>query len=285
VHDNNRFKTFYRRPGNPDPPTVDHELHLFSRDTDEKLRTIDHAGVVRIVGYEGESVGGIQFDTYPQAGQYLYVETEGSATSPSGYGQEFYDHSGNGINLGVSNGGNLDLRVIGGGHLSLDSTGGIQITETNSSGFGNITINSAYGQMYLLAHDDLDLESAEWGFLHFRSTGLLAKTGHRIDVEAETVASFRALHGSVGIEADGASDSSITLGANGFWRHSIFGNPDSFMDDKPGHLFLLNTGGDGSRTEINDLGAAGGAILRIDVASDGTVTYHMKAGGAWIADL
>jgi hypothetical protein len=211
VHDNNRFKTFYRRPGNPDPPTVDHELHLFSRDTDEKLRTIDHAGVVRIVGYEGESGGGIQFDTYPQAGQYLYVETEGSATSPSGYGQEFYDNSGNGINLGVS--------------------------------------------------------------------------GHRIDVEAETVASFRALHGSVGIEADGASDSSITLGANGFWRHSIFGNPDSFMDDKPGHLFLLNTGGDGSRTEINDLGAAGGAILRIDVASDGTVTYHMKAGGAWIADL
>jgi hypothetical protein len=285
VHDNNRFKTFYRRPTDPAPPTVEHELHLFSRNTDEKLRTMDHAGVVRVVGYEGESGGGIQFDTASQVGQYLYVETEGSASSPSGYGQEFYDHSGNGINFGVSNGGNLDLRVIGGGHLSLDSTGGIQITETNSSGFGNITVNSAYGQMYLLAHDHLEIESGAYGFLKFGTTGIYAKTNYRVDVEAETVASFRALHGSVEIEAAGVGDSSINLVANGSWKHSIFGNPDSFMGDKPGHLFLLNTGGDGSRTEIHDVGAAGGPILRIDVAADGTVTYHMKAGAIWNNDL
>jgi hypothetical protein len=281
--------TFIRlkRAGPPSDPKSEHELMVFSS-TDGRAGQVDHHDVFHLFAWVDEISGGgsgLQFDTYPQAGQYLYVETEGSATSPSGYGQEFYDHSGNGINLGVSNGGTLALSVIGGGRIDLSSTGGIQLTETNSSGFGSITINSAYGQMYIQAHDNLDIESAEWGFLHFRSTGLLAKTGHRIDVEAETVASFRALHGSVEIEAAGVSDSSINLVANGAWKHSIFGNPDSFMDDKPGHLFLLNTGGDGSRTEIHDVGAAGGAILRIDVDTAGAVTYHMKAGGTWIADL
>jgi hypothetical protein len=255
-------ETFIRlkRAGPPSDPKSEHELMVFSS-TEGRAGQVDHNDVFHLFAWVDEISGGgsgIQFDTEPQVGQYLYVETEGPLTTPSGYGVEFYDHSGNGINLGISDGGSMDLSVVGGGHLALSSRGGIQITEQNTSGFGSIIINSAFGQTYLQAHDNLEIE---------------------------TVASFRALHGSVDIEAAGVSDSSISLVANGAWRHNIFGNPDSFMDDKPGHLFLLNTGGDGSRVEINDLGAAGGPILRIDVATDGTVTYHMKAGGAWIPDL
>jgi hypothetical protein len=282
-------ETFIRlkRAGPPSDPKSEHELMVFSS-TEGRAGQVDHNDVFHLFAWVDEISGGgsgIQFDTEPQVGQYLYVETEGPLTTPSGYGVEFYDHSGNGINLGISDGGSMDLSVVGGGHLALSSRGGIQITEQNTSGFGSIIINSAFGQTYLQAHDNLEIQSGTYGFLKFGTTGIYAKTNYRVDIEAETVASFRALHGSVDIEAAGVSDSSISLVANGAWRHNIFGNPDSFMDDKPGHLFLLNTGGDGSRVEINDLGAAGGPILRIDVATDGTVTYHMKAGGAWIPDL
>jgi hypothetical protein len=281
--------TFIRlkRAGPPSDPKSEHELMVFSS-TDGRAGQVDHNDVFHLFAWVDEVTGGgsgLQFDTYPQAGQYLYAETEGPLTSPSGYGMEFYDHSGNGINWAITDGGNMDLSVHGGGHIELRSTGGIQITEQNTSGFGSIIINSAFGQTYLQAHDNLEIQSGAYGFLKFGSTGIYAKTNYRLDMEAETVASFRALHGSVEIEADGVSDSSINLAANGLFRHTIFGNPDSFMDDKPGHLFLLNTGGDGSRTEIHDLGAAGGPILRIDVDTTGAVTYHMKAGGVWIADL
>lgn len=283
-----RQERFSKRSATPTDVRSSGEIVVFAG-SDGRFKVVDHAGAVHTFAYVeelgGGGGGGLQFDTYPQAGQYLYVETGGSADSPSGYGQEFFDDSGNGINLATASGGNIDLSSRGGGHIELSSTQGIQINEENTSGFGSIIINSGFGKAYFLAHDDLDIESAEWGFLHFRSTGILAKTDHRVDIEAETVASFRALHGSVDIEASGVSDSSISLVANGLWKYNIFGNPDSFMGDKPGHLFLLNTDADGSRTEIHDLGAAGGAILRIDVAADGTVTYHMKAGATWATDL
>jgi hypothetical protein len=66
-------------------------------------------------------LGGIQFDTYPQAGQWLYVETDGTDTSPSGFGMEFFDDSGNGIDLASH--GDITLRATGGGGINITTTG------------------------------------------------------------------------------------------------------------------------------------------------------------------
>src|SRR4051812_23253703 len=44
------------------------------------LRLADDAGAAIPVG------GGIQFDTFPQAGEWLYAETTGPGTTPFGFG-------------------------------------------------------------------------------------------------------------------------------------------------------------------------------------------------------
>jgi hypothetical protein len=43
--------------------------------------------------------GGIQFDTQPQAGQFLYVEADGPGTTSDGRAIQFNDQTGNGIAL------------------------------------------------------------------------------------------------------------------------------------------------------------------------------------------
>jgi hypothetical protein len=45
------------------------------------------------------AAGGIQFDTQPQAGQYLYVEADGPGTTTDGYAIQLSDQTGNGIGL------------------------------------------------------------------------------------------------------------------------------------------------------------------------------------------
>src|SRR6185312_3436643 len=105
------------RSGPPSDPRSEDELMVFST-PEGRAGQVDHLDVAHLFAWVDELTpggGGLQFDTYPQAGQYLYLETDGSDTSPSGYGQEFYDESGNGISHAVSGGGNLDLSVTGGG--------------------------------------------------------------------------------------------------------------------------------------------------------------------------
>jgi hypothetical protein len=87
--------------------------------------------------------GGIQFDTYPQDGQWLYIETAGTDTSPSGFGVEIYDPSGNGINLGASGGGDIELRATGGGATRIRSTDQVDVHDENTTpGGGGVDIQS-----------------------------------------------------------------------------------------------------------------------------------------------
>ena len=78
--------------------------------------------------------GGIDFDTYPQAGQWLYIETDGPDTSPSGFGMEFFDQGENGIDL-----------TSGNCHLKLNdfSSGDVDLTTTA----GDVTIGASSGQV------------------------------------------------------------------------------------------------------------------------------------------
>jgi len=80
----------------------------------------------------GASVG-IQFDTYPQAGGWLYVETTNAAGSPNGWGTEIYDSSvgGDGIEIHSDN-GNLhffcgDTANFGGNYTQITGVFGIML--------------------------------------------------------------------------------------------------------------------------------------------------------------
>jgi hypothetical protein len=82
VHDNNRFKTFYRRPADPDPPTVDHEIHLFSRAADKKLRTKDHDNVVRTLRYEEDDPNHFLIAVFDNGASVLTTGIKGDVSIP-----------------------------------------------------------------------------------------------------------------------------------------------------------------------------------------------------------
>jgi hypothetical protein len=97
---------------------------------------------------------GIAFDTYPQAGEWLYVETDGAGTTPSGFGMEFFDDSGNGIDIS-SDGAHVRLNEFGSGDAVLQTTAGdAGLTGQNvaigaSASSGNATV-SANGGLALI---------------------------------------------------------------------------------------------------------------------------------------
>jgi hypothetical protein len=78
--------------------------------------------------------GGIKFDTYPQLGDWLYVETNNAAGSPNGYGTEIYDSSagGDGIRIHSDNG---DLQFFCGGTANFSG-----VAVTISSGVGGTIV-------------------------------------------------------------------------------------------------------------------------------------------------
>lgn len=122
-------------------------------------RDHEHGGAdtVRIV-YEsvGEAgTGGIQFDTYPQAGQWLYLETDGTDASPSGYGLEVFDTSGLGIDL-ASNGG-ITLHNTADGGVSITDASGVGILIGDSGG-GDVDIESTHN-VTLGASNELSLSA------------------------------------------------------------------------------------------------------------------------------
>lgn len=120
----------------------------------------------------GMGGGGIQFDTYPQDGQWLYVETTGSDTSPSGFGMEIYDSGGNGIDLAsggchvrLNDFGSNDLQITAGNDLTvgpLFQDGSTQISRLtaqgvrilNADGSGHATIGSTGLDVYLRVFND-----------------------------------------------------------------------------------------------------------------------------------
>lgn len=126
--------------------------------------------------------GGIAFDTYPQDGQWLYVETDGTDTSPSGFGMEFFDTSGNGIDLASNAGGGITLRATGGGGISISTTGsflagplsqssggvtglsGQGVTIQNNDSTASAKIISASNGYYVRIDDtSISLGSTSWG--------------------------------------------------------------------------------------------------------------------------
>jgi hypothetical protein len=127
--------------------------------------------------------GGIQFDTSPQAGDWLYVETDNESGSPNGYGMEFNDQSGGGIKVeslyGVevlsAGSDGISLRDIGTGGAQLFSAVGVFIesgdvfVKADSSGSKTIYLDlSAVGSQVKVRNHSLApiFEIREDGSVH-----------------------------------------------------------------------------------------------------------------------
>jgi hypothetical protein len=88
-----RLERFFKRSASPTNIRSDHEVILFATDTGRmKVVNFDHtehtiAWLDEITGGGGGG-GGIDFDTYPQDGDWLYVESTDETGSPNGYGIE-----------------------------------------------------------------------------------------------------------------------------------------------------------------------------------------------------
>jgi hypothetical protein len=125
-------------------------------------RDHEHGGADTVrIQYEsvgGAGPGGIMFDTYPQAGQWLYIETDGTDTSPSGYGIEIFDTSGNGIDVG-SNGG-ITLKNITDGDISLNNTSSSGRVLIEASGSDGVDISTSGGPISLSASGDISVTAA-----------------------------------------------------------------------------------------------------------------------------
>jgi hypothetical protein len=98
------------------------------------------------------SGGGIRFDTYPQAGNWLYAETDDSTGSPNGYGLDLEDNSAGGINIAQNlgntttlsagsnsvqlTGNSIGISQQGAGDIAIQNigSGGIQVSDTSTTG-------------------------------------------------------------------------------------------------------------------------------------------------------
>lgn len=95
------------------------------------LRLADEAGAT-------PAGGGIQFDTFPQAGEWLFVETTGPGTTPFGFGIELKPSDGLLVNTPRA------MQVFAGQGIGLTATGGNVGMHANAAGSNaSITADAA----------------------------------------------------------------------------------------------------------------------------------------------
>lgn len=152
-------------------------------------------------GSGGDGDGGIQFDTYPQVGEWLFLETtsylDSGGTPPSAGiyfkaahpmivdASEFQANTSSaGISLISSGGGSVNIREYGGG-IYIDSYegGGIELTEHDDGnilletmGAGNISLVSNNG-VTVNSQSGVTINSSAGGFAFNGTSGLLAVGG------------------------------------------------------------------------------------------------------------
>lgn len=141
--------------------------------------------------------GGIQFDTYPQEGNWLYVKTLDASGSPNGYGMQLVDFSDGGMEFdtadafwalgqtaGLGYGAYLDSSTGIGlhnhsvGEIAITNTSedGIRIEDQYSSSGTGIKIKSDHGPVFIDAKDGMII-LAEQTTLTIGSNGTSTGTG------------------------------------------------------------------------------------------------------------
>ena len=207
----------------------------------------------------GGAGGGIRFDTYPQAGGWLYLETTDSTGEPSASGIEIQDKSGGGVLIVIDDGDTVhtpDLIVDAGRNIQLTAHEEFFAQGDNISGGFGVELESGLGGMWLhtsatppapvVPHEGIEIRHGK----------------HAIQLRDELAS--RGIHLTVLATGpwDASGDSKLYL--TGHLRHRLLG---ASMD---------------SRFQITS--EAGTPIFEVRETS-GTVSYHIKSGASWTADL
>lgn len=241
----------------------------------------------------GGGGGGIQFDSYPQAGGWLYAGTTNGASSPNGYGVELDDTSGDGIWLHST--ANLD--ATGDAAVTIESAAGDVYLHAPAAGRAvrltapQIILDSADGDL-ALDSAGVRLDSAAYGYLHLQSSGVRLQTNltdgqpHQLGLAASSTIKLDA---GLGGGAGGAEAPAIFMSAFNIYGGESFSiiAQSATIPAYPQSGFLFEMGHGGKLTIADaDYTAVHGdqPIFVIDYTTL-LPTYHIKAGASWIADL
>jgi hypothetical protein len=233
---------------------------------------------------------GIQFDTYPQTGNWLYIETTNADDSPDTYGIELNDTSGQGIWMRT----NRSFEVSGDTGVYMESLNeGINLwaraaNKTINLTAANINLDSADGDIHL-GSTGITLDSPAYGYLHIQSSGVRLQTRlddgqpHQLGLAASSTIKLDA--GELGL-----FQPAIFLNVStqyGEEKFSIIGEYRSIPQyDHRGFLFEMTPAAK-FIVAMSDFDVYHGdrPIFVIDFTNGDAPTYHIKTGATWIADL
>lgn len=209
--------------------------------------SVTFAPFLRAAQQSTPSTGGINFDTFPQAGDWLYVETDdafGGGGSPFGYAMDIRDQSTNGSGVNIQ--ANRGVSLFGRGD-------GVRI---------NGALQTGSPASFVEVADDIDIAAGP-------------NVGETGDVNVT------ANHGDVTITASGGASPHISVDiVTGDGDVQIFPNNGSIILSAGSNTHgVLAQIGQGGTFTIND--HTGTPMLQVDEAG----SYHIKSGAAWVSDL
>jgi hypothetical protein len=300
-----KTERFYMWPEDPSDVRSDKELSLYAK-TDEKFYYRNFAGDITQLGGDGGGGGGIQFDTYPQAGDWLYVAgtdgSGGSEESPNGFEIELYA---SGANSGMKLGSGWDIELESDHRIKLNASNAVEISGPH------ITLNASNViSLYLDEDNKLDWTPTVGTFsgfmlnttaanLHIQANGVRLETVDSFDIRMISNSDMEISSKTLMSIGSGGPDGSILMAAisdasgtgaaiqyNCLGRGGVLGTyPVS------GHFFVLNGGGlyggsdsEDSYFEVRDYSTTD-ALMRIVRTAGGTFSFHIKTGATWVADL
>jgi hypothetical protein len=261
--------------------------------------TDEGAGVIRVdAGTTG--LAGIRFNTFPQAGGWLYVETGNAAEAPNNWGIELNDTTDAGIHIAsawelLMEAGQAGITMrTATGNIFIGATGAshsIEILgETMTLSCQGINIYTGYGHMALTVNGFV-VDTNEFGDLHIDATGVNLSTFVPPGTTAPSPPLPMALRstGAFRIDAGQSPEGSIQISAVGsFVNTALTMMPeDGQLPGYPrGILFEMPVGGKFVVAHV-DYGTVHGdqPIFVIDFSNVSSPTYHIKTGATWVADL
>jgi hypothetical protein len=136
--------------------------------------------------------GGIKFDTFPQSGDWLYVQTTDGTAAPSGIPLHLYDSSTAAVGIRLeSDNGEIDIQAFG-NQLALSSAGVLSMTSS-------VSMTSAVGAFWSMAvADDIRIDVGNGMSVQLDSVGTMFSVLDHLGAPIFEVREDGSLHGKTG---------------------------------------------------------------------------------------